>query len=116
MKDKPQLSPTFQLGPAEVELEYTTLAMYRMAGLPTPFDFAALSNGKTAIGALVAWVWACLPEAHHAAFPSPAAVANSIDLNNAHLAMKALVAAIQKALPEEKNAVGSTRKHSSTSS
>lgn len=113
MKDKPQPSAKFQLGAAEVELEYTTLAMFRIASLPTPFDLAALSNKKTAIGALVAWVWACLPEAHHEAFPTPVHVAKAIDLQNAHTATAALAAAIEKAIPDEKNVGGSTRKPSS---
>lgn len=117
MSTKPLSSPLLKLGTAEVELEYTTLALYRMATLPTPFELAAISNSKTSVGALVAWVWACLPESQHEAFPTPAAVAKKISLGNAPEATEALAAALKRAVPgDEKNADGSTRKPSSWSS
>ena len=117
MITKPISSPLLKLGTAEVELEYTTLALYRMSTLATPFDLAAISNSKTSVGALVAWVWACLPESQHEAFPTPSTVAKRISLGNAAAATEALVAAIQRAVPgDEKNADGSTKKRSSSSS
>lgn len=99
-------------------IAFTNLALYRMSTLQRPFELSEITAPGRSFGALVAWAWAMLVPEDASDFPSPENIAAHLpmrgDARNALL--ESVVAAINAALPDEKNADGSTRKPSPSSS
>lgn len=103
-------------------LTFDMRAHYVMGTLEQPFSIEDLSNPKRATAALLAWVWACLPdEAHskdggHIGATDPKTLAMLVPISRVPELMRAFSSAVRASVPSEKNAGGGSSRPSSRSS
>lgn len=100
----------------ERRIQFTNRALFRMATLPTPFEFDDLSKPRKSYAALVAWLWACLVPADAADFASPEDLAQHVPVDRARCADLAAKLADAINGGAEKNAPSSTPSSSPASS
>jgi hypothetical protein len=107
------------IGDKTYDLSYDMRAHYMMGTLDRPFALEDIANPKRATAALLAWVWACLPdEAYataggHAGATDPKTLAKLVPLARVPELLEAFSVAVRTSAPSEKNAGGSTSQPSS---
>lgn len=96
-----------RIGDHDRAIAYTMRAQYRMATLERPFAFSDLNKRSRSLGALVAWLWACLTPEHAAAYQTPEDLADAVEKSNVKDLLAALMRAVEQSVPSEKNGDGS---------